>query len=108
MNEDIIVLKCWINNSNIVSEDDANNFWQWFGLCLHTIRFKRHILSLWTQGSIFGFINKEESVRLLSSQPDGTFLIRFSESNPGVFGIACSSGQTIEHFHVRGEDIGFE
>lgn len=38
----------------------------------------------WTSGKIIGFISKSEVGRILHYQPNGTFLIRFSESTLGA------------------------
>jgi hypothetical protein len=53
-----------------------------------TIRFKRHVNSLWFHGLIYGFITKEECKAALAGEEIGTFLIRFSESYAGQFAIA--------------------
>ncbi|KAL2087919.1 hypothetical protein ACEWY4_016747 [Coilia grayii] len=54
-------------------------FWLWIDGILDLI--KRHLLSLWNDGYIMGFVSKERSKVLLSDRPAGTFLLRFSESN---------------------------
>ena len=58
---------------------------------------------------IFGFLTKEECNQALENQGLGTFLLRFSESNPGLFGIAYVSDdhdEKIKHCLVRAEEIG--
>ncbi|XP_026157317.1 signal transducer and activator of transcription 1a isoform X2 [Mastacembelus armatus] len=54
-------------------------FWLWIEGILDLI--KRHLLSLWNDGSIMGFISKEREKALLSDKCPGTFLLRFSESS---------------------------
>ncbi|XP_056157341.1 signal transducer and activator of transcription 1a isoform X1 [Lampris incognitus] len=54
-------------------------FWLWIEGILDLI--KRHLLSLWNDGSIMGFISKEREKELLSDKCPGTFLLRFSESS---------------------------
>uniref|UniRef100_A0A8C9ZGM7 Signal transducer and activator of transcription n=1 Tax=Sander lucioperca TaxID=283035 RepID=A0A8C9ZGM7_SANLU len=54
-------------------------FWLWIEGILDLI--KRHLLSLWNDGSIMGFISKEREKGLLSDKCPGTFLLRFSESS---------------------------
>ncbi|XP_037617369.1 signal transducer and activator of transcription 1a isoform X4 [Sebastes umbrosus] len=54
-------------------------FWLWIEGILDLI--KRHLLSLWNDGSILGFISKEREKHLLSDKCPGTFLLRFSESS---------------------------
>ncbi|XP_029942188.1 signal transducer and activator of transcription 1a isoform X2 [Salarias fasciatus] len=54
-------------------------FWLWIEGILDLI--KRHLLFLWNDGSIMGFISKEREKHLLSNKCPGTFLLRFSESS---------------------------
>ncbi|CAN9498164.1 unnamed protein product [Ophioblennius macclurei] len=54
-------------------------FWLWIEGILDLI--KRHLLFLWNDGSIMGFISKEREKHLLSDKCPGTFLLRFSESS---------------------------
>uniref|UniRef100_A0A2K6MME1 Signal transducer and activator of transcription 1 n=2 Tax=Rhinopithecus TaxID=542827 RepID=A0A2K6MME1_RHIBE len=42
---------------------------------------KKHLLPLWNDGCIMGFISKERERALLKDQQPGTFLLRFSESS---------------------------
>jgi hypothetical protein len=57
-------------------------------------------------------MTKEECNKALATQNLGTFLIRFSESNPGMFAIAyvyekqTDGVEKIKHFLVKSEDIG--
>ncbi|XP_028835380.1 signal transducer and activator of transcription 1a [Denticeps clupeoides] len=54
-------------------------FWLWIEGILDLI--KRHLLSLWNDGCIMGFVSKEHGKALLNDKYPGTFLLRFSESN---------------------------
>ncbi|KAF4093424.1 hypothetical protein AMELA_G00002050 [Ameiurus melas] len=54
-------------------------FWLWIEGILDLI--KRHLLSLWDEGCIMGFVTKERTKALLNDKAPGTFLLRFSESN---------------------------
>uniref|UniRef100_A0A8C7WA70 Signal transducer and activator of transcription n=1 Tax=Oncorhynchus mykiss TaxID=8022 RepID=A0A8C7WA70_ONCMY len=42
---------------------------------------KRHLLSLWNDGCILGFVSKERAKAMLTGKCPGTFLLRFSESS---------------------------
>ncbi|XP_054625299.1 signal transducer and activator of transcription 1a [Dunckerocampus dactyliophorus] len=66
---------CKPQNNN----EKANPFWLWIEGILDLI--KRHLLSLWNDGFIMGFISKERERALLSDKCPGTFLLRFSESS---------------------------
>uniref|UniRef100_A0A3Q3FFR2 SH2 domain-containing protein n=1 Tax=Labrus bergylta TaxID=56723 RepID=A0A3Q3FFR2_9LABR len=61
------------------ANEKAYSFWLWIEGILDVI--KRHLLSLWNDGSIMGFISKEREKALLSDKCPGTFLLRFSESS---------------------------
>ncbi|KAM9380613.1 signal transducer and activator of transcription 1-alpha/beta [Phaethornis superciliosus] len=59
--------------------DKSFSFWLWIEGILELI--KKHLLCLWNDGCIMGFISKEKERALLKDQPPGTFLLRFSESS---------------------------
>uniref|UniRef100_A0A674CM15 Signal transducer and activator of transcription n=1 Tax=Salmo trutta TaxID=8032 RepID=A0A674CM15_SALTR len=54
-------------------------FWLWIDGILDLI--KRHLLCLWNDGCIMGFVSKEREKALLKDKEPGTFLLRFSESS---------------------------
>nr|XP_033800886.1 signal transducer and activator of transcription 1-alpha/beta isoform X2 [Geotrypetes seraphini]XP_033800887.1 signal transducer and activator of transcription 1-alpha/beta isoform X2 [Geotrypetes seraphini]XP_033800888.1 signal transducer and activator of transcription 1-alpha/beta isoform X2 [Geotrypetes seraphini] len=59
--------------------DKNFSFWLWIEGILELI--KKHLLSLWNDGCIVGFISKEHERALLKDKAPGTFLLRFSESS---------------------------
>uniref|UniRef100_A0A7M4EXK8 Signal transducer and activator of transcription n=1 Tax=Crocodylus porosus TaxID=8502 RepID=A0A7M4EXK8_CROPO len=61
-------------------------FWQWFDGVLDLT--KRCLKSYWSDRLIRGFISKQYVSRLLSTAPDGTFLLRYSDSEIGGVTIA--------------------
>ncbi|KFQ46682.1 Signal transducer and activator of transcription 6, partial [Nestor notabilis] len=61
-------------------------FWQWFDGVLDLT--KRCLKSYWSDRLIIGFISKQYVCKLLSTKPDGTFLLRFSDSEIGGVTIA--------------------
>ncbi|NWY31518.1 STAT1 protein, partial [Pheucticus melanocephalus] len=65
----------WPENIN----DKNFPFWLWIEGILELI--KKHLLCLWNDGCIVGFISKERERALLKDQSPGTFLLRFSESS---------------------------
>uniref|UniRef100_A0A3Q3WQW5 Signal transducer and activator of transcription n=1 Tax=Mola mola TaxID=94237 RepID=A0A3Q3WQW5_MOLML len=69
----------WIKFCKQSANEKAFPFWLWIEGILDVI--KRHLLSLWNDGSILGFISKEREKALLSDKCPGTFLLRFSESS---------------------------
>ncbi|KAM4796036.1 signal transducer and activator of transcription 6 [Rhinophrynus dorsalis] len=68
-------------------------FWQWFDGVVELT--KKCLKNYWSDGLIIGFISKQYVHKILSNQPDGTFLLRFSDSEIG--------GITIAHI-LRRED----
>jgi len=54
-------------------------FWLWVEGILELI--KKHLLFLWNDGYIMGFVSKEQERMLLKDKESGTFLLRFSESS---------------------------
>lgn len=59
--------------------DKGFSFWLWIEGILELI--KKHLLSLWNDGWIMGFVSKDKERALLKDQTPGTFLLRFSESS---------------------------
>mmetsp|Transcript_1183 Transcript_1183/g.1612 ORF Transcript_1183/g.1612 Transcript_1183/m.1612 type:complete len:605 (+) Transcript_1183:108-1922(+) len=99
----------FFDNAPKLTKDKANIFWAWFGHVLTTIRFKRHIKTMWSAGFIYGLINKKDCAKLLSNQEPGVFLIRFSDSIAGSFAIAYTTNdnnERVKHYLVKPEDIG--
>merc|ERR1712012_1473420 len=56
-------------------------FWEWFYRTL--ILTSTHINGLWSDGHITGFITKQDAERKLKKQPNGCFLLRYSDSELG-------------------------
>ncbi|KAM4668027.1 signal transducer and activator of transcription 1-alpha/beta isoform 11-T12 [Amazona ochrocephala] len=70
-------------------------FWLWIEGILELI--KKHLLCLWNDGCIMGFISKEKERTLLKDQSPGTFLLRFSESSrEGAITFTWVEGSQIE------------
>nr|XP_061838118.1 inactive phospholipase C-like protein 2 [Nerophis lumbriciformis] len=61
-------------------------FWQWFDGVMELT--KKHLKLHWNDGAILGFVNKQQAQDMLMSKPNGTFLLRFSDSEIGGVTIA--------------------
>ncbi|KAK2496986.1 hypothetical protein MC885_018305, partial [Smutsia gigantea] len=72
-------------------------FWQWFDGVLDLT--KRCLRSYWSDRLIIGFISKQYVTSLLLNEPDGTFLLRFSDSEIG--GITIAHIQNIQPFSAK-------
>uniref|UniRef100_A0A8D3BCR0 Signal transducer and activator of transcription n=1 Tax=Scophthalmus maximus TaxID=52904 RepID=A0A8D3BCR0_SCOMX len=75
-------------------------FWQWFEGVMELT--KKHLKIYWSEGLIFGFIGKQHLHLILKDRPNGTFLLRFSDSEIGGITIAYVSatengGQKIQN-----------
>lgn len=57
------------------------SFWMWLDSILELI--KKHLLPVWSENYIMGFVSKETERTLLKDREPGTFLLRFSESHLG-------------------------
>ncbi|XP_078287611.1 signal transducer and activator of transcription 5B-like isoform X2 [Rhinoraja longicauda] len=61
-------------------------FWQWFDGVMELT--KKHLKEYWNNGLILGFVSKQYANRLLNQRMNGTFLLRFSDSEIGGITIA--------------------
>ncbi|XP_034042750.1 signal transducer and activator of transcription 4-like isoform X4 [Thalassophryne amazonica] len=57
------------------------SFWMWLDSILELI--KKHLMPVWNDNYIMGFVSKELERNLLKNRKPGTFLLRFSESHLG-------------------------
>nr|AAO22057.1 STAT6 [Tetraodon fluviatilis] len=64
-------------------------FWQWFEGAMELT--KKHLKTYWSEKLIFGFIGKQHLHLILKDKPNGTFLLRFSDSEIGGITIAYVS-----------------
>ncbi|KAK6639420.1 hypothetical protein RUM43_007693 [Polyplax serrata] len=62
-------------------------FWEWFYAVMKLTR--EHLRGPWIDGAIIGFIRKKQAEEMLMACPQGTFLLRFSDSELGGVTIAC-------------------
>lgn len=61
-------------------------FWEWFYAIMKVT--KEHLRPLWTDGVVWGFVSRREAEDMLLKKPNGTFLLRFSDSELGGVSIA--------------------
>ncbi|CAG9826164.1 unnamed protein product [Diabrotica balteata] len=64
-------------------------FWEWFFAIMKLTR--EHLRGPWADGAIMGFVRKRKAEEILSSRVQGTFLLRFSDSELGGITIAWNS-----------------
>nr|XP_020488810.1 signal transducer and activator of transcription 1-alpha/beta-like isoform X1 [Labrus bergylta] len=63
------------------SKCDKNESSAWFWIDGILDLIKKHLADIWRDGSIMGFVTRTRTEELLKAKPNGTFLLRFSESN---------------------------
>jgi len=64
---------------------------------------------MWCSGCLLGLISKEDSETILGRSKPGSFLIRFSNTNAGVFAVAFTdTKRTVRHLLVQREWISKE
>ncbi|XP_049610598.1 signal transducer and activator of transcription 6 isoform X1 [Syngnathus scovelli] len=74
-------------------------FWQWFEGVMDLT--KKHLRTYWSDGLIFGFIGKQHLHLILKQRPNGTFLLRFSDSEIGGITIAyVAAAEMGEHKQI--------
>ncbi|XP_025832752.1 signal transducer and activator of transcription 5B isoform X2 [Agrilus planipennis] len=64
-------------------------FWEWFYAVMKLTR--EHLRGPWMDNAILGFIRKKQAEEMLQNCPNGTFLLRFSDSELGGITIAWVS-----------------
>lgn len=95
------------SNSNSIGSVAARNwetFWGFFGACMEKLRHQRNLTPMWQRGLIMGFGTKADAARLLAQQPDGAFVVRFSDTFPGVFAADFVFGGSVHHVLIKDHD----
>eukprot|EP00727_Mastigamoeba_balamuthi_P013427 m51a1_g8707 hypothetical protein (827) ;mRNA; r:113517-119446 len=85
-----------------------DKFWDWFGQALQKLRYTRHISNLWREGLLWGFTGRQDIESALIGQPPGTFAIRFSERNAGLFAATYAVNDVAEpvrHYLVKPDEL---
>ncbi|XP_022689479.1 signal transducer and activator of transcription 5B-like isoform X2 [Varroa jacobsoni] len=66
--------------------DRGFTFWEWFYAIMKVT--KEHLRLLWNDGVVWGFVSRRETEDMLLKKLNGTFLLRFSDSELGGVSIA--------------------
>lgn len=80
------LLVTWSQFNKEVLPGRPFTFWQWFDGVMELT--KKHLARYWSDVLIFGFIGKQHLHVILQNKPNGTFLLRFSDSEIGGITIA--------------------
>jgi hypothetical protein len=73
---------------------DSKAFWVWLRKALKLLQALK---PYWESGAIAGFVGRNEAVEMLTNQPDGTCVVRFSSSVPKAFAVTCNIGGAISN-----------
>ena len=72
---------------------------------LQLVRYQRHVVQLWEEGLIYGFMGRNDIDAVLSGHPPGSFIIRFSERHAGQFAVSyVVSRGDIRHYLIKSND----
>ena len=72
--------------------NSSHTFWDWF--CSMMVLTQQYLRSLWKKKYLVGFISRLDANALLEKSPEGTFLLRFSESVSGGVTIGYKAPKT--------------
>lgn len=86
--EDTLVTWSMFNRENMPGR--TFTFWQWFDSVMALMKHKLCV-NYWNDHAVVGFIDRRECEQILQSQPHGTFLMRFSDSELGALSVRISS-----------------
>jgi len=88
------LLLSWAQFSKEPLPDRSFTFWEWFYSLMKLTR--DHLKELWNADNrcIYGFISRKQTEEVLATKPEGTFLLRFSETELGSITIAYTTVKT--------------
>eukprot|EP01130_Rhizamoeba_saxonica_P016099 TRINITY_DN7364_c0_g1_i1.p1 TRINITY_DN7364_c0_g1~~TRINITY_DN7364_c0_g1_i1.p1 ORF type:complete len:621 (+),score=136.55 TRINITY_DN7364_c0_g1_i1:165-1865(+) len=90
--------------SKTVNQTEFSLFWDWFGPVVKSLRSSPYLKEMWKKRLVWGMIDKETCINLLTNLPIGSFIIRFSKREPGNLAIAYKvtpGTDGVRHFLVR-------
>jgi len=58
------------------------------------------IIDICAQSHFHGFLDSTEAQQLLKNKPDGSYLMRFSTTNPGCYALSVSYSGTVGHWRI--------
>ncbi|KAH3756124.1 transcriptional repressor [Pelomyxa schiedti] len=97
--------KTFFDALDTVQQSQFDRFWMWLSSTLYTLNFQKPMLGLWESGLVYGFVQKKEVEAYLAQMQPGTFIIRFSESQPGYVTIGYRTTDSVRHYLVSDEDL---
>lgn len=92
------------SNTGYISASKFNEFLKGFGpfqRCMHNLNLV--IQEPW----FHGFLTSNETHRFLETEPDSTFLVRFSSSNPGSFALTFKNNGIVTSTLIKTTEQGY-
>lgn len=65
-------------------------------------------INTWLYRWFHGFLGSTEAQKALKGKPDGTFLIRFSTTNPGSYALTVAYSSTVGHWRISCDKKNYE
>lgn len=86
-----------------VSVQQFGHFLRWFGPISPNLKIIQRVKSVFEKDWFWGQINSKEAQTWLSSQPDGTYLVRFSSQpqNYGQFTLSRVKNGAVAHLRIQ-------
>jgi len=95
----------YFGGKQMITREEFELFWKWFGLVLRELRYQKHLFNFWSQGLLFGFLDRAGALECLRNVNNGCSIFRFSESKGGCIAIGCKLQTGIKNFLITSEDI---
>jgi len=104
------------DKSGVVDQETWENFLVWFSpLCVLESIYQTSsndnsnsdgydietIVDICSPSYFHGFLGSSEAQKMLKGKPDGTFLLRFSTSNPGSYALSVAYTGTVGHWRIQ-------
>jgi len=88
-----------------INQKEWQSIWDWIGTSIKKIRYQKHMLWMYEQGYLAGFVTRQEATEALQHEMPGTFLIRFSERVDGEYVISYVHLSGVRHYLVQTDDV---
>jgi len=89
----------------MINQKEFLSIWEWIGTSIKKIRYQKHMLWMFEQGYLAGFVTRLEATEVLQQELLGTFLIRFSERVDGEYVISYVHISGVRHYLVQADDV---
>jgi len=95
----------YFGGKTLITKEEFEYFWKWFGLILRELRYQKHLFNFWTQGLLFGFLDRVGAEECLRNVNVGCSIFRFSESKGGSIAVGCKLPTGLKNLLITSNDI---